>query len=342
MRHSDRRKGIHDNSAELHYICTIIVRCGSWLGQPACESVVKILLGQNLKMVFVMIHFLFHQRRTTQFLYAAILLAASAHALAATPAIVAGNMHSLALKADGSVWAWGRNDNGQLGDGTTIEPPSPVQAFVPGSGVVQIAAGRYHSLALQADGSVWAWGDNPFGQLGDEPGSKWPPQQIQALDSDVVALAAGMGHSVALKKDGSVWTWGNSFHGQLGHSRALKTQPVPALVLAPGSGVVAVAAGVTHNLALKADGSVWAWGRNDGGQLGDGTLVERTAPVQVLAPGSGVVAIIAAFSHSLALKADGSVWVWGDPRKTDIRSAHTEAAKFVPTRVPGFSLFDGK
>ena len=217
MRHSDRRKGIHENSAELHYICTIIVRCGSWLGQPACESVVKIPLGQNLKMVFVMIHFLFHQRRTTQFLYAAILLAASAHALAATPAIVAGNMHSLALKADGSVWAWGRNDNGQLGDGTTIESPSPVQAFVPGSGVVQIAAGRYHSLALKADGSVWAWGFNHKGQLGDGTGiPRLLPVQVLAPGSGVVSITAGWDFAYALKKDGSVWAWGWNAELQIG------------------------------------------------------------------------------------------------------------------------------
>jgi alpha-tubulin suppressor-like RCC1 family protein len=220
--------------------------------------------------------------------------------------------HSLALKADGSVWSWGYNSQGQLGDGTTINRTSPVAVSGLSSGVVAVAGGGYHSLALKADGSVWAWGDNFSGQLGDGTGlNRTSPVAVSGLSSGVVAVAGGGVHSLALKSDGSVVAWGFNAQGELGDGTTTNRFS-PVAVSGLSSGVVAVAGGGSHSLALKADGFVWSWGYNAEGELGDGTTINRTSPVAVSGLSSGVVAVAGGGSHSLALKADGSVWAWGD------------------------------
>jgi len=178
-------------------------------------------------------------------------------------AISAGMNFSLALKSDGTVMAWGINDNSQ------INVPAGL------SGVVAIAAGGYHSLALKADGTVAAWGNHWEGQT-----------SVPAGLSGVVAVAAGSYHSLALKSDGTVMAWGKNDIGQTSVPAGLK-------------GVVAIAAGFSHSLALRSDGTVVAWGANFYGQA------------SVPAGLSDVVAVAAGTNHSLALKADGTVVAWG-------------------------------
>ncbi len=284
--------------------------------------------------------------------------------------IAPGSNYALVLKKDGSVWGWGWNESMALGahtvnstgEGIRRIHPLPFQLLPVQSGMVKLVAGRKFALALQADGSVWGWGGNDFAQLGDgvggAAGKQWPPVQLHARvlgGGAVTDLALGAAHVMALQADGSVWTWGHNYQGQLGHSPALQVQPAPMRVLAPGSGAVALAAGFQHSMVLKADGSVWAWGRNNGGQLGDGTTDDKPAPVRVIAPACGagqdapmsraqgcagatVVAIAAAGSYSLALKADGSIWEWGDRMKGQPHHDATQHAKLVPTEVSTASL----
>ena len=225
-------------------------------------------------------------------------------------AIAAGDSHVLALKSDGTVLSWGNNTNGQLGDSTTINRSTPVRV-VGLTGVVAIWARGSHSLALSG-GSVWVWGANGLGQLGD--GSyqdRSSPVRLSALN-DVLALSAGGGFTLALRRDGSVWAWGANSSGQLGDGT--RTAPftgrtTPALVIGL-AGIADIRAGGEHSLARKADGSVWAWGNNNLGQLGDGTTAERLTPVQVNGL-TGALQIAAGFGHSLALKGDGTVMAWG-------------------------------
>ena len=219
-------------------------------------------------------------------------------------AIAAGNYHTLALKIDGSLWAWGYNVAGQLGDGTTTGSWIPKQIIA--SGVTAITAGESYSLAIKADGSLWAWGKNTYGQLGDDTTTdSLVPKQIIA--SGVQAVAAGYGHNIALKTDGSLWAWGHNWSGALGDGTTTDSL-VPKQIIA--SGVIAIAAGNYHTLALKIDGSLWAWGKNTYGQLGDGTTTESWIPTQIIA--SGVTAITAGSGLSIALKTDGSLWAWGN------------------------------
>lgn len=198
-------------------------------------------------------------------------------------AIAAGNAHTLALKKNGTVWAWGNNDKGQLGDGSTSGSKTPVQ--VKGlKGMIAIVAGAEHSLALKGDGSIWAWGNNSAGQLGDKSIIKRSaPVQVRSI-SGITAIAAGENHSVALKGDGTVWTWGSNSAGQLGIDLAKGSKRlVPALVEGL-SGASAVGAGNNHTVAFKRDGTLWAWGNNNNGQLGDNSKDDRLIPVQVNNP----------------------------------------------------------
>jgi alpha-tubulin suppressor-like RCC1 family protein len=187
-------------------------------------------------------------------------------------AVAAGASHSLALRADGTVWAFGRNANGALGDGTTTDRTTPVPV-VGLSGVVAIAAGNETSYALQADGAgaglVWAWGRNTYSQLGD--GSieiRTTPVRVTGLGA-AVAIAAMAESAAAIGADGQIYTWGRSESGQLGTgatATAGAAQPVP-----PIAGARALAAGTAHVLALDRTTRLWAWGLNANGQLGFGS-----------------------------------------------------------------------
>ncbi len=233
--------------------------------------------------------------------------------------LAGGGYHSLLLDPQGTAWAWGANWLGQLGNGTRSADREQIEAVQGLDGVKSLAAGYWHNLALKSDGTVWAWGADTFGQLGNGPPVYPPglpplpdmgsPTPIRALVlSNVVTVAAGGFHSLALKDDGSVWAWGANGYGQLDDG-STDDQHSPTMV-AGLSDVRALAAGVFHSLAVQTGGTVWAWGQNDFGQLGNDTPTnsKQPAPVSGLAD---VVAVAGGFSHSLALKSDGTVWGWG-------------------------------
>jgi len=229
-----------------------------------------------------------------------------------TPMLAAGYGFSLALKSNGTVWAWGYNDCGQLGDNSTTNRRTPVQTHGLAS-ITAIAAGDRHSLALKKDGTVWAWGAAYNGKLGNNmtTGDQTTPVQVQGLGgvgflTDIIAIAGGGYHSLALKRDGTVWAWGCNDYGQLGdNSTTQRNTPVQVQGL---TDIIAIAAGWGHSVAVKSDGTVWAWGRNQFGQLGNNSTVNRLVPVQIL---TDSVAIEAGYAHTIALKRDGTVWAWG-------------------------------
>jgi alpha-tubulin suppressor-like RCC1 family protein len=265
-------------------------------------------------------------------------------------AVAAGERHTVALKSDGSVWTWGWNVDGQLGDGTTANKSTPVQVKGAGgsgtlSDVVAVAAGERHTVALKSDGSVWTWGGNSIGQLGDGTTvAKSTPVQVKGAGgsgtlSGIVSVATGSFHTVALTSDGSVWAWGTNFYGQLGDGTTTSmTTPVQAKSpdgLGTLGGVVAVTAGGYRTVVLKNIGSVWAWGSNYYGELGDGTKTDRSTPIQVKGPGgsgvlSGVVALTAGTYHTAAVQSDGRVWTWGNG---GVPGDGTEMGKRTPVQA---------
>jgi alpha-tubulin suppressor-like RCC1 family protein len=243
-------------------------------------------------------------------------------------ALSGGEGHSVVLKDDGTVWTWGLNGNGQLGIGSTTKSTTPVQ--IPSMSAVEVFAGSSFTVMLKEDGTVWTCGQNSDGQLGDgSTVQRTSPVMVSGL-TDVVTLSAGWQHVIAVKTDGTVWSWGEGSYGQMGNNTTEGINMVPVQV--PGlTGVSAVAAGDHYSVALKSDGTVWAWGQNNNGQLGNGTTTTARTPVQV--PGlSGVVQIAAGSSHTLAMKSDGTVWAWGNGNAGRLGNGSVESSS-VPVKT---------
>ena len=284
---------------------------------------------------FSHINFLFKTYRYKFWFIAVLLLLFSTLAVhdtswaSVTPQIAGGGNHTIALKSNGTVCAWGYNGSGQLGDGTIISSKhAPVQ--VSGlSDVTALAGGWEHTIALKSDGTVWTWGRNSDGQLGDGTNTQRNiPVQVSGLNG-VTAVACGYGHSITLKSDGTVWTWGGNDYGQLGDGATTdSTTPVQVNGL---SDVTAIAGGGYHTIALKSDGTVLAWGSNDYGQLGDGTTTNRTTPVEVSGL-SDVIAFAGGWEHTIALKSDGTVWAWGR-NNTGQLGVRTTTQKSTPVQL---------
>ena len=242
---------------------------------------------------------------------------------------------NLAQMRDGTVWAWGTNDYGQLGIPHNLLSFSenPIQIKQLNEGFRAVAAGKEHSLAVKSDGTVWAWGGNSFGQLGDGTRiNRSSPVRIHGL-TDIVSVAAS-NHSLALRNDGTLWAWGANNRGQLGDgTRIDRSNPVKVGEL---TGIAAVSAGEAHSLAVKNDGTLFAWGRNSSGSLGDGTSIDKYSPVVV--PGlSNVIRAAAGYNHSLACKADGTVWAWGDNSRGQLGDGTRLNVKRTPVAVSGLS-----
>ncbi|MFG2111457.1 Ig-like domain repeat protein [Streptomyces sp. NPDC048718] len=232
-------------------------------------------------------------------------------------AIAAGQSHSIALTSDGRVLTWGGNFAGQLGDGTTTQHTTPVEALLPaGTHATAVDAGRAYSMALTSDGRVFAWGQNLFGQLADGTTTDrhTPVEMTLPTGAHIAAIVAGDYTSVLLTSDGRVLSAGYNMTGQLGNGSAVNqsTSLVEAL-LPPDTQVTGVFAQGECTLALTSDGHLLAWGYNAWGQLGDGTTTNRRTPVAVHLPaGTTVTTVGAGHAHNLALTTDGGLFAWGN------------------------------
>jgi VCBS repeat-containing protein len=219
--------------------------------------------------------------------------------------VAAGALHSLALKTNGTVWAWGNNGQGRLGNGNGVNQSSPVAVNLSTNFITAIAAGGSHSLALQSNLVVWAWGNNAAGQVGC--GNTTHQTNPVPILTNFTAIAAGDTHSLGLS-NGFVYAWGDGGNGRLGNGTNLnRTTAVKVLSL---SNIVAIAAGVSHSVALGSNGTVWTWGANTYGQLGNTNLSDQFTPSPVLDV-DDIIAIAAGEQHTFALKSDGTILGWG-------------------------------
>jgi alpha-tubulin suppressor-like RCC1 family protein len=238
-------------------------------------------------------------------------------------AVAIGPGFTLALKQDGTVWSWGDNRLGQLGDGSKLTAApgraSPTGRAQPTDvkglpGVVQIAAGRGHALALDRSGTVWSWGANDFGQLGNgSNGEALVPVHVKDLVG-VRTIAAGDDFSVALMADGTVRTWGRNDEGQLGDETAANCN-VP-LTVKHLDRVTAVVAAVSRTMALREDGTVWVWGLNSYKRPGHRRYTPEVTKIEEI---SGVQQIAANEDDALIMKDDGSLWFWGTFKMQGLR-----------------------
>jgi alpha-tubulin suppressor-like RCC1 family protein len=219
--------------------------------------------------------------------------------------------HTAAIKTDGTLWTWGGNANGQLGDNTIVHRSSPVQTVAFGSSWAQVSCGYYQDAAIKTDGTLWMWGKNSNGQLGDNTIThRSSPVQTVAFGTNWSYVSVGY-HVTAIKTDGTLWTWGLNSNGQLGDN-TITHRSSPVQTVALGNNWFAVEAGAGHTVALKVNGTLWTWGNNANGQLGDNTIVHRSSPVQTVALGNDWMKIAAGKNFVAAIKTDSTLWTWGE------------------------------
>jgi alpha-tubulin suppressor-like RCC1 family protein len=249
----------------------------------------------------------------------------------------------IALDGNGQVWTWGDDSKDQIGNPKKADQHTPfaVPGVVPPNStatVVQVAAGHYSSYALLSDGTVRAWGWNATGQLGDgTTTTRLTPVTVSGL-TGVVQVAGGRDFALARKSDGTVWAWGLGSSGELGNgSTATHTTPV-RVDSTHLTHAVDITAGRDHGIAIQAGGTVWAWGENGSGELGDGSKTDRTTPVQSIGV-AGATEVMAGADHSLALLSNGTVMDWGTNSRGQLGQGTTKVGlkpalvKGIPTTV---------
>jgi len=250
-------------------------------------------------------------------------------------AIAAGGAHTCALMSTGAVKCWGRNGNGELGDGSTTDRNTPVAATGLASGVTAISVGDLHTCALMSTGGVKCWGRNNFGQLGN--GSTIDsavPVDVSGLAGAVAAVAARGLHTCALTSAGGVKCWGANHAGQLGDGTTTESH-TPVDVSGLAGGVTAIAGGGSYTCATTSAAAAKCWGDNGFGVLGDGTTTERHTPVDVFGLASGVSAVAAGEFHTCALTSAGGVKCWGDNTYGELGDG-TTTQRHKPVAVVGF------
>lgn len=262
----------------------------------------------------------------------------------------AGAYHSLAVAQNGTLWAWGSNNYGQLGDGTTVSKNIPTQIGSE-SNWVSIACGMYFNFAIKQDGTLWGWGVNYYGQLGDGTNlDKMVPTQI-GTDTNWLSVSAHSYHSLALKKDSTLWASGDNDYGQLGDGtttannsfiqigtssnwKFISAGPNNSFAIQDDASLwvwgewgssnyipnqfggdynwKSITQGLDHILALKQDGSLWGWGYNDYGQVGNGLTSSSLQPPMQIGTDTDWTHVVAERYYSLALKQNNVLWAWGN------------------------------
>lgn len=224
----------------------------------------------------------------------------------------AGPFHLMAIQNNGTLWGMGDNTAGQLGNGTTVSSGTLLQVNNVANWV-SVSSGEGHTLALASNGSLWGWGSNIYGQLGDGTNiGRINPAQI-GTDTDWQSVSTAQYHSLAIKTNGTLWVWGSSMSinfGYLGLGPGTFTTILPTRI-GTDTDWQSISVAMFYNLALKTNGTLWAWGDNGVGQLGDGTNVNKLVPVQIgidtdwqgISAGRG--------AHSLGVKTSGTLWAWG-------------------------------
>ena len=222
-----------------------------------------------------------------------------------------GNGRTAAIKTDGSLWVWGNNSYGTLGTNDTTRKSTPVTTFAGGNNWKQVSCGFEHTAAIKTDGSLWVWGINSSVQLGtNDTTQRNTPVTTFAGGNDWKSVDTLANHTAAIKTDGSLWTWGTQDDGRLGNF-ADTNRSTPVTTFAGGTNWKQVSCGQRFTAAIKTDGSLWTWGLGDNGLLGNNSGGVRSTPVTTFAGGTNWKSVNAGTTHTLAIKTDGSLWVWG-------------------------------
>jgi len=218
-----------------------------------------------------------------------------------------------AIKTDGTLWCWGDNTNGQLGDNTSVNKQSPVQTITFATNWKEVSCADASTAAIKTDGTLWCWGANFSGTIGDNTATnRSSPVQTCTFGTNWKQVACGTSNVTAIKTDGTLWCWGTNYpYGQLGdNSTVSKSSPVQTITFA--NNWKQVSAGINSTSAIKTDGTLWTWGKNTSGQLGDNTIISKSSPVQTISGGTTWKQVSSGYEHTAAVKTDGTLWLWGD------------------------------
>ena len=229
-----------------------------------------------------------------------------------------GRSHTAAIKTDGTLWTWGLNSYGQLGDNTTNSKSIPITTFAGGTNWKQVSCGGYHTSAIKTDGTLWTWGSNIIsggaanGQLGINATTNNRPTPVTTFagGTNWKQVACGFYYTSSIKTDGTLWTWGNNGNGQLGDNTTTN-RSTPVQVFGSATNWKQVSCGYSHVAAIKTDGTLWTWGNNGNGQLGDNTTTQRNTPVQVFGSATNWKQVACGNNSTAAIKTDGTLWTWG-------------------------------
>ena len=224
--------------------------------------------------------------------------------------VACGVHHAAAIKTDGSLWTWGTNNEGQLGDNTNTTRSTPVTTFAGGNTWKQVACGGDHTAAIKTDGSMWGWGSI----TGNNSGGRSTPVTTFAGGNTWKQVSA-RGHTAAIKTDGTLWVWGNQFQGELGINvggAGNQGRGTPVTTFVGGTTWKSVSCGNQFTAAIKTDGSLWTWGGNAYGQLGTNNNITRSTPVTTFAGGNNWKQVSCGYRHAAAIKTDGTLWTWGN------------------------------
>ena len=230
--------------------------------------------------------------------------------------VSAGGIHSAAIKTDGTLWLWGSGAGGVLGANFVANRSSPVQTSSATNSWKQVSLGCIHSAAIKTDGTLWIWGCNSTGLLGDNTSiDKSSPVQTVSQTTDWKQISLGRSQSAAIKTDGTLWLWGCGAIGQLGNNSTLNRSS-PVQTISTGTSWKQVSVGGFHSAAIKTDGTLWLWGCNQqvataSGQLGNNSSINLSSPVQTVSSGINWKQVSLGFYQSAAIKTDGTLWLWG-------------------------------
>jgi len=248
--------------------------------------------------------------------------------------VSAGFCHSLAVRTNGTLWGWGCNEVGRLGDNSTTNRSSPVSVVGGFTDWCQVSGADRHSVAVRQNGTAWAWGVNVFGGLGDNTTvSKSSPVSVVGGFTDWCQIATGRYFSIAVRQNGTAWAWGSNGQGQLGISSGY-ARSSPVSVFGGFTDWCRVTAGDQHSIGLRTNGTIYAWGFNAQGRLGDSTCTAKSSPVLVAGGFTDWCQIEAGYGHSLGVRTNGTAWAWGDNGNGRL-GLNDETARNSPVQVCG-------
>jgi alpha-tubulin suppressor-like RCC1 family protein len=249
--------------------------------------------------------------------------------------ISAGSSHSVGVRTNGTVWAWGCNGQGRLGDNSTVNKSSPVSVTGGFTDWCQVSVGDSHSLGVRVNGTAWAWGCNNLGLLGSgNTVSRSSPVSVVGGFTDWCQVSAGSGHSLGVRQNGTAWAWGsNGTFGRLGDN-SIVNKSSPVSVVGGFTDWCQVSAGRYHSLGVRTNGTAWAWGDNTQGRLGDNTTVSKSSPVSVVGGFTNWCQVGAGASHSLGVRTNGTAWAWGCNSQGQLGD-NTITSRLSPVSVVG-------